>query len=248
MVRMKEYQFIAHRGMFCNEIGIPENSMDAFSRAVKAGLAIELDVRLTRDAKLVVFHDASCKRMTGANMKVADMTYEELKKLPLKGTDQHIPLLSEVLALVNGQVPLLIEVKNTGFVGRLEWRLLRLLHGYRGKYIIESFHPGVVWWMKRHAKGVAVGQLVSMHSTSLNPVEKLVMDQQGFYRITKPDFMSYDIRELTPVMAQEFHRRGMEVYGWTVRSVSDYIKMRNICDGVIFDTVSIEELLFKKTG
>lgn len=239
---MREYQYIAHRGLFCNEIGIPENSMLAIRRAADAGIAIELDVRLSRDNQLVVFHDANCKRMTGKNVKIADMTYEEIKKLSLMRTSQHIPLLSEVLELVNGRVPLLIEVKNIAFVGRLEWRLLKQLKQYQGKYIIESFHPGVVWWIKRHTRNVVVGQLVSMHSTSLNPIEKLVMHQQGFYRFTKPDFIAYDIRELTPAMSRNFHKRGMQVYGWTVRSVSDYIKMRRICDGVIYDTVSIEEI------
>ena len=239
---MSDYQYIAHRGLFCNEMGIPENSMLAFGRAVEAGVAIELDVRLSKDHKLVVFHDANCKRMTGRNIKIGDMTYEELKKLSLKETDQHIPLLSQVLELVNGRVPLLIEIKNIAFVGRLEWRLLKMLSKYQGKYIIESFHPGVVWWIKRHARHVVVGQLVSMHSTSLNPIEKLVMNQQGFYRFTKPDFMAYDIRELTPAMSRDFHKSGMKVYGWTVRSVSDYIKVRRMCDGVIYDTVSIEEI------
>lgn len=239
---MKEYQYIAHRGVFSNEMGIPENSLPAISRAVEAGLAIELDVRLSRDNQLVVFHDANCMRMTGQNVRVADLKYEELRKLSLKDTDHYIPLLSEVLELVNGRVPLLIEVKNIAFVGRLEWRLVKQLAEYQGRFIIESFHPGVVWWMKRHARGVVVGQLVSMHSTSLNPIEKLVMNQKGFYRFTKPDFMAYDIRELTPAMSRSFHKMGMAVYGWTVRSVSDYIKMRKICDGVIYDTVSIEEI------
>lgn len=239
---MRDYQYIAHRGLFCNEMGIPENSMLAIGRAVEAGIAIELDVRLSKDYKLVVFHDANCKRMTGKDARIADMTYEELRKLSLMDTDQHIPQLSEVLELVHGRVPLLIEIKNIAFIGRLEWRLLKLLTKYQGKYIIESFHPGVVWWLKRYARNVVVGQLVSMHSASLNPIEKLVMHQKGFYRFTKPDFMAYDIRELTPEMSRAFHKKGMKVYGWTVRSVSDYIKMRRICDGVIYDTVSIEEI------
>lgn len=245
---MREYQYIAHRGVFSNEMGVPENSLAAFRRAVEAGLAIELDVRLSKDGKLVVFHDTGCKRMTGVDVKVSALPYSELRKLRLRDTEEHIPLLSEVLKLVKGRVPLLIEVKNIALVGRLEWKLLKLLRDYQGKYIIESFHPGVVGWMKRHAKGVSVGQLVSMHSTSLNPVEKLMMKMQGFYWLTRADFMSYDIRELTPAMAREFHKRGMKVYGWTVRSVSDYIRMKNICDGVIFDTVSIGEILVKKTG
>lgn len=240
---MKKMEYIAHRGLFHNDRGIPENSMTAFRRAVEIGLPIELDVRLTRDQEIVVFHDAGCKRMTGVNCKVSDMPWIKLKALSLKGTSEHIPLFSEVLELVQGKVPLLIEVKNVFLVGCLERKLLKMLSHYKGEYMIESFHPGVVWWMKHHAPGVKVGQLVSMNSTSLNPLEKLIMDQQGFYNLTKPDFMAYDIRELTPAMAQGFRQKGIQVYGWTVRSVVEYTKMRNICDGVIFDTVAPEEIM-----
>lgn len=240
---MEDYRYIAHRGLFHNERRIPENSMLAFERAIKAGLPIELDVRMTRDKKLVVMHDAGCKRMTGEDFKVSAMLWRELERLPLLGTDQRIPLLSEVLRLVDGRVPLLIEVKNVSWIGYLECKLRHMLLEYHGKYMIESFHPGVVGWMKLHMKDAAVGQLVSMNSTSLNPIEKIVMQQQGFYRFTKPDFLSYDMHELTPELSRQMHKMGIKVYAWTVRSVADYNRVKNICDGVIFDTVEPKEII-----
>lgn len=240
---MEDYKYIAHRGLFHNDQGIPENSLIAFQKAIDAGLPIELDVRLTKDRQMVVFHDASCKRMAGEPIKVSELPYRELKKLRLLGTDQYIPLFSEVLKLVRGQVPLLIEVKNERWIGCLERKLKRMLSDYRGAYMIESFHPMVVAWVKRHMRGVEVGQLVSQNSTSLNPLEKLVMQQRGFYKLTRPDFLAYDIRELTPAMSLQFHRRHMKVYGWTVRSDKDYKKIRSLCDGVIFDTVAPEKII-----
>ncbi len=232
------YEFIAHRGLFDKENGIPENSMPAFARAVEAGLAIELDVRMTLDGQLVVFHDSGCQRMTGHLGSVSSKTYDTLKQYRLEGTEYGIPLFADVLQLVDGRVPLLIEIKNISLVGKLERKLLEMLSAYRGRYIIESFHPGVVWWMKRHGQGIVAGQLVSMHSTSHNPFEKMIMKCRGFYKWTHADFMAYDIRELTPKMSEKFHEQGLKVYGWTVRSVADYKKVRHICDGVIYDTVS----------
>ncbi len=235
---MKEYQYIAHRGLFHNDQGIPENSIPAFERAVKAGLAIELDVRMTKDRKLVVIHDGGCKRMTGRDYRVSELTWQQLSRLPLLETEYHVPLLTDVLELISGQVPLLIEVKNVSWIGNLEYKLRHLLLSYHGPYMIESFHPAVVVWMKHYMKGASVGQLVSLRSASMNPLERLVMQKQGFYKLSKPDFLSYDIGELTPQIANQFHKMGIKVYGWTVKSAADYERVKEFCDGVIFDTVN----------
>ncbi|MDE7158502.1 MAG: glycerophosphodiester phosphodiesterase, partial [Clostridiales bacterium] len=101
---------VAHRGLHDNIY--PENSMGAFRAAMREGYSIEMDVRLSKDGKLVVFHDDNLERMTGANLAVVDYTWEELSRLKLAGTNERIPLFSEFLKTVNGQVPLLIEIKN----------------------------------------------------------------------------------------------------------------------------------------
>ena len=103
---------IAHRGVFDNK-EIPENSISAFRKARSLGIPIEFDVQLTKDNIIIVFHDISLKRMCNINNYVQDYTYEELKKLHLLNTSEHIPTLDEVLRLIKGQVLLDVELKQT---------------------------------------------------------------------------------------------------------------------------------------
>ena len=109
---MTEFKIIAHRGMFSNPT-IPENSIMAFKKALEFSYPIELDVQLTKDNILVVFHDDNLKRITGIDKRVEDCTYDELKKLTLFDTKEHIPSFKEVLDLVDGKVLLDIEIKPT---------------------------------------------------------------------------------------------------------------------------------------
>ena len=138
--------FYAHRGLFDNEGDAPENSMKAFQKAVDAGYGIEMDIQLTKDAQLIVFPDATLKRMCGVHGKVCDYTWEELSSMKLKNSEEKIPLVSEVLQLVNGKVPLIIEYKMYQSSKRLCEIGNELLSRYNGAYCIESFHPHVLMW------------------------------------------------------------------------------------------------------
>ena len=104
-------KYYAHRGLHDGEAGIPENTMAAFRRAVDAGFGIELDVQLTKDEEVVVFHDFDLKRVCSAEGEISDFTYEQLQRFAICGTQERIPRLSDVLKLVQGRVPLLIELK-----------------------------------------------------------------------------------------------------------------------------------------
>ncbi len=121
-------KFYAHRGLHDRKAGIPENTMAAFRRAVERGFGIELDVQLTRDGEVVVFHDFDLKRICSVEGEVSDFTYKELRALSVDGTSEHIPKLSEVLEMVNGRVPLLVELKYKGMDSRIcEYKELRAL-------------------------------------------------------------------------------------------------------------------------
>ena len=109
----------AHRGLHNDEI--PENSLAAFEAACEAGHGIELDIQLSKDGEVMVFHDYTLIRMTGKEGKVCDYTAAELKSTSLKGTDQTIPTFAEVLDLVNGRVPILVELKGPGVAGIRAW-------------------------------------------------------------------------------------------------------------------------------
>ena len=158
---LSDFRYIAHRGLHSVSKRIPENSLWAFEEAVKAGVAIELDVRFTKDKEIVVFHDENTMRMTGVEYIVEETEHYKLGELKLAGTKCGIPLLKEVLALVDGKVPILIEVKNEHAVGALERTLMDMLNHYSGKYAIESFNPLVLLWFKKNQPAVLRGQLVS---------------------------------------------------------------------------------------
>ena len=146
----------AHRGLHGGDV--PENSLAAFSRAVEAGYGIELDVQLTRDGFLVVHHDASLKRVCGADLRICDITFEELCRHPLPD-GSCVPLFSDVLALVGGRVPLIVEVKHYGGAARNAASALQQLGAYGGPYCVESFHPLAMRYFRLHAPDVVRGQL-----------------------------------------------------------------------------------------
>lgn len=146
------HHLFAHRGLFTKDQSIPENSMAAFANAVEHGYGIELDIQLTKDKQLVVFHDHTLTRMCGIDLPVCEMTYEELQKYTLGNTEEKIPLFKDVLELVDGKVPLLVEIKLPTLRTYTCQAADALLQNYRGQYCIESFNPLALRWYKNTAK------------------------------------------------------------------------------------------------
>jgi glycerophosphoryl diester phosphodiesterase len=144
-------KYFAHRGLHTGDGRVPENSLKAFRGAAAEGLGAELDVNLDADGNVVVFHDDSLSRMTGADKYINDTSAEELSKLSLLGSDEKIPLFSEVLD-VCGKIPLIVELKSTPRYNELCEKTLELLSGYRGAYVIESFDPRIVAWFRLRAR------------------------------------------------------------------------------------------------
>ena len=129
----------AHRGLWGGTI--PENSLSAFENAVKNGFGIELDVQLSKDDVVMVFHDYSLKRMTGTEGDLKDFTKDQLKELSLLSTNEKIPTFEEVLQVVDGKIPLLIELKGENLDNSLCPKVARILENYKGEYCVESFNP-----------------------------------------------------------------------------------------------------------
>ena len=140
----------AHRGLHENQAGIPENSMAAFRQAIRAKMGIELDVHLTRDHKLVVFHDDTLQRMCGVSGSVEEKTWEELKTLHLLDTAESIPLLKDVFHLVKGKVPILIEVKLLTEDTAICRFLVEELKAYGGQVLVQSFNSLVLQIGRAH--------------------------------------------------------------------------------------------------
>lgn len=137
----------AHRGLHGN--GVPENSLEAFELACQAGFGIELDVQLSSDGEVVVFHDYTLNRMTGVDKKLCELDAKSLCELRLSSTDQRIPTFREVLEKIDGRVPILVELKGENFDTSLCPRVVEILNEYKGKYCIESFNPLLVRQMRR---------------------------------------------------------------------------------------------------
>lgn len=148
----------AHRGLHDGNVKVPENSLQAFRLAVENGYGMELDVQLTADHQLVVFHDKTLKRVCGVDIPLHTLTYDELQLYPLPD-GSIIPLFSQVLSLVNGQTPLIVEVKYHGNVTEIAKATHEALKDYKGPYCVESFHPLAMYYFRKNAPDILRGQL-----------------------------------------------------------------------------------------
>ncbi len=182
----------AHRGLHGSEI--PENSLMAFSKAVEEGFGIELDVQLSKDGEVMVFHDYTLIRMTGEDAKLSDKTLAELKKLSLKNTQEKIPTFKEVLELVDGRVPLLVELKGESFDSSLCPRVAELLKGYKGEYCIESFNPLLIKDIKKYLPESFCGQLYTnvVRDKKKFSVLNIILTCMAFNFLACPHFVAFN--------------------------------------------------------
>ena len=206
---------IAHRGMFDN-IKVPENSISAFKKALKYNYSIELDVQLTKDNILVVFHDSNLKRMTGIDKLITDTNYNELKKLKLLNTKECIPTLEEVLKLVNNKVLLDIEVKNTKKIKEITNILKKQLRDYNN-YVLKSFNPKIVRYLKKNIN-TEVGYLI-------NSKHKLLYSNLVI-KYSKADFLSISKKLLENRKFQKLKNK-YQLLIWTIKDKNE-IKDENI--------------------
>jgi len=182
--------YYAHRGLHDNQAGVPENSMAAIRRAVEAGYGIEFDVQLTRDRIPVVFHDESLKRVCGVPGNVRDYTFEELQAFRLLDSEERIPKFEDMLALVGGKVPLIVEIKIHENAAEVCEKADALLKRYAGPYCMESFHPRAVEWYRKNRPEVIRGQL-SCHFGKNEPISQMLVHHLLTNVLARPDFIAY---------------------------------------------------------
>lgn len=228
----------AHRGLHADERKIPENSLAAFDAAVSAGYGIELDVRLTADNVAVVFHDAELRRMTGCTAKVRDLQASALAPLRLHGTGEPIPLLRDVLAHVQGRVPLLIEIKSGTAAGFAETAVLDAVRAYNGPVAMQSFDPRIVYRLRRAATefpcGLLSGSLAGERDISV--AQRLALENLLYTPIVKPDFVAYEYAALTPwrrILIQHILRKPLLV--WTIRNPAAAAAAARLGANIIFE-------------
>lgn len=213
--------FYAHRGLHDNESEAPENSIAAFKLAVENGYGIELDVQLTKDEKVVVFHDDNLKRVCGTDAPVNSLTYGELMDLCICSSKEKIPLFEDVLKTVGGKVPLIVEIKMVNSKTRVCELANELLLKYNGTYCIESFHPAAVRWFMKHRPELFRGQLSSNFGEDKERKEN-IGEFAVHYLLTdlfcRPDFIAYSCDH-----PDNFSFRLAKLFGalpvaWTVKS------------------------------
>lgn len=226
----------AHRGLHGN--GASENSLRAFERACRAGVGIELDVRLSADGAVVVFHDDTLKRMCGRGERVDALTLAQLRACRLPD-GSGIPTLEETLKLVAGRVPLLVEVKNSRNLSRLCALTLERLRAHPGEYAVESFNPLAVRYFRRHAADVPRGQLVSLSDGYLGAVLRVgagVLSHLMANFLSRPDFVAYDRRmQDVPALRAQRALYRTRLAMWTVRSRAELRRALARGESVIFE-------------
>lgn len=226
----------AHRGLHGG--GVPENSLEAFRLACEAGYGIELDVQATRDGEVVVFHDYNLSRMTGKDALLSELTLAELRELRLGDTEEIIPTLREVLSLVDGRVPILVELKGETTETALCDAVAPILGEYGGAFCIESFNPLLVREMGNRLPDVWRGLLYTnvFRGKNEHPFVNFLLVTMAVNFLCRPDFIAFnkqDRRMPTVWLATRLYSASRFV--WTVRTPEEAREARARGEWPIFE-------------
>jgi glycerophosphoryl diester phosphodiesterase len=233
---------IAHRGL--HEKDGVENSVTAVKAAIAADYAIEVDLQCTADHRAVVFHDRTLDRLTHETGAVMEKSAAELCTIPLRHSGDRILSLPDLLALVHGRVPLLLEVKSTwGDEHRYEANIAEELAAYTGPVAVMSFDPHCVAAFRTCApslpRGLVAERFEDLHHWSqLTAMQRFAMRHLLTFAIARPHFIAYDIRAL-PALAPAIARRvfGLLLLTWTVRNEAERARALRHADAMIFEGV-----------
>lgn len=229
---------VAHRGLHDKEK--PENSMPSYEAAIEHGFNIEIDVHLSKDGHIVVFHDDSLKRVCGTDRKVKDCTLAELKELRLNNTECTIPTFDEFLALVDGQTGILCEIKGLNPYGNaISAAVCERIKTYKGNIALQSFNYGAVRYCRANSDK-ACGQLCTWQDLKGNQRSHFMdfMGKLWVDKLSKPHFIAYDVRALKDNKYVEKARREVPVITWTVNSPEKLETARRCADNIIFEDIA----------
>ncbi len=231
----------AHRGLHGD--GVPENSLKAFDLACEAGYGLELDLQLSSDGEVMVFHDYTLKRMTGCDRRLSELTAAELSELRLAATNQHIPTFAEVLATVNGRVPILIELKGENLNTALVPKVVEHLRDYMGRYIIESFNPVLLRAIKKQLPEAYCGLLYTnvVRDKPKVSVGNIMVTLMLFNFIWRPSFIAYnelDRRTMPVALSTRFFRTPKFVF--TIRTREAVETAHKLGEYTIFEKLDRE--------
>lgn len=236
---------IAHRALHDRAAGRIENSPAAIRAAIAHGYAIEIDLQLSKDGVAMVFHDDQLDRLTAEKGFVRSRTAAELGQIALTGGTDTIPSFAEVLDLVAGRVPLLVEIKDQSLMmgptdGRLEAATAEALKGYKGDVAVMSFNPAAIHHMARLAPDLPRGLTTAAYDAeSWAPMpEDMCAHFRAIpdYDATGSSFISHEAADLPhrPRVA-ELKAKGAAILCWTIRSAQEEAAARAIAANVTFE-------------
>ncbi len=234
---------IAHRALHDISDNRPENSRAAIRAAVQAGYGIEIDLQLTSDNRAMVFHDYDMTRLTGQAGPIRQITAAQASNTGLLHGDDGIPTLDEVLRMVSGKVPLLIELKDQDGamgpnVGSLEQDTIRALEGYSGDVALMSFNPHSVAELARLAPELPRGLVTSAYSAEGWFLPSETRDHlrgiPDFDRVGA-SFVSHEVHDLNRPRLAELKAQGVPILCWTVRSPEQEAQARVVADNITFE-------------
>lgn len=235
---------LAHRALHDVEQGRPENSRAAIEAAIAAGYGIECDVQLSNDGQAMVFHDYDLARLAEDTGPIRQRSAADLGRVTLRGSSEGIPTLAEVLELVAGRVPLLVEIKDQdgimgANVGALEQAVARDVYDYGGPLAVMSFNPHSVQQMAIHAPQVARGLVTSAYKAEdwmlLPKGTRERLRNIPDYDTVSACFISHEVEDLDAPRVAELAQRGAHILCWTVRSKEQEAKARRVADNVTFE-------------
>jgi glycerophosphoryl diester phosphodiesterase len=235
---------IAHRGLHNKSQGIIENTVSAAEAAIARGFPIELDVQLTADDEAIVFHDFELDRLTGEAGPVAERRLSDLSRIDISGTmgGDKIPSFKEYLGTIAGRTPLVVEVKSK-FNGdmRLTKRIIEILRDYNGPFVVKSFDPDIVAYLREHAPNITrgfIGELeyASKADSFLTPEQKHRMANLLHFSETQPQFLSWRVKDI-PCASTHLSRLlgNLPVMTWTVRNPEDRARAEKHADQMVFE-------------
>lgn len=226
-------RYFAHRGVHGE---YPENSLPAFQEALNNNMAIELDVHLTKDNHLVVFHDDNLERMTGVNDFVKYKTLDEIKQLNLGQTQYKIPTLKEVLNLVAGKTGILLEIKTENNTKKICKKVIEELKDYTGEVFIQSFNPFALRYFYKNAPTFLRGQLSSFfHNDTLSWIKKTLIKTLSFNKFAHVDFVAYNIKNLPNKFV---NKTDVPILTWSIKTQEEYLKAKKVSNNLIIDDIS----------
>ena len=226
----------AHRGLHNDKY--PENTLVAYQNAIDHGFGFEFDVQRTKDDVLIIMHDFNLKRACNIDKAIVDLTYNEIKDLTVFGSEYHIPLFTEVLELVNGKVPLVIEFKQNDNNTKTCDLATPFLDNYTGKFCVESFHPLAVKWFKDKRPNWIRGQLSAdfTKDDTKSALLSFLLENLLFSVLNRPDFVAYDVKDIRMFSFRVYRDilKGQTAL-WTIQDQATFTKYKDNHDLLIFE-------------